>query len=117
MKARVFFQVCLGLAVAASCRQPPVDRVAPPATVTVTMPSSKAEPAAPAPKAAVAADPIVESAKADDDLQSEEREANPLSETVTMLRDTDHAGWSTLCCDLRARALNDEKPCSWPTSL
>ena len=50
-------------------------------------------------------------------LQSGEREANPLSEIVTMLRDTDHAGWSTLCCDLRARALNDEKPCSWPTSL
>ena len=84
MSARVFLRTCLGLAVAASCRQPPIDRVAPPATVTVTRPPSKAESAAPAPKAAVVAAPIVESAKAEDDLQSEEREANPLSETVTL---------------------------------
>ncbi|MGA7743056.1 MAG: hypothetical protein ABSF35_09915 [Polyangia bacterium] len=36
------------------------------------------------PKAARAAAPASESAKAEDDLQSEEREANPLSEMVTL---------------------------------
>jgi hypothetical protein len=36
------------------------------------------------PKAARAPAPVSERAKAEDDLQSEEREANPLSETVTL---------------------------------
>jgi hypothetical protein len=59
----------------------------------VAAPSSKKESAAPSSKkesadaglkATGAAAPGTESAKADDDLQSEEREANPFSETVTL---------------------------------
>ena len=88
MSARVFFRISLGLALAASCRQPPVDGTGPsatgPAPTQVAVPSSKGEPAAAPPRAAVTAAPVSERAKAEDDLQSEEREANPLSETVTL---------------------------------
>ena len=76
MSARVFFQTCLGLALAASCRRPPVDHPTPPA--------SRGESAAIPAQAARAAALPPENAKAEDDLQSEEREANPTSETVTL---------------------------------
>jgi hypothetical protein len=98
VNTRAFCRTCLGLALAFSCRQPAVDRTAPPATKTASSarvatqpvaaspPSSgssarKGESAATPPKAAA---PVSESVKAEDDLQSEEREANPLSETVTL---------------------------------
>ena len=86
MSARVLFRTCLGLALAVSCRQSPVDATAPLATgpaasTQVAAPSSKPESAETTAKAAA---PASESVKADDDLQSEEREANPLSETVTL---------------------------------
>jgi hypothetical protein len=46
--------------------------------------ASKAKSADSPPRVARATAPVTESAKAEDDLQSEEREANPLSETVTL---------------------------------
>ncbi len=98
MKARGVFRTCLGLALAASCRQSPVDRTTPVATETASYARVATQRGAGAPpssgssaskgesgdtpsKAAIAAAPT---AKAEDDLQSEEREANPLSETVTL---------------------------------
>jgi len=47
-------------------------------------PASKAKSADSPPKVARAPAPVTENAKAEEDLQSEEREANPLSETVTL---------------------------------
>ena len=89
MSARGICRACLIMAVAFGCRQPPVERAAASATASgspsqVAAPSSKGNSADSSPKAARAAAPVSESAKAEDDLQSEEREANPLSETVTL---------------------------------
>ena len=83
--------VLCALVFAFGCRQPPIDRTAPPVTssapptqvVDVPPPSSARKREVPS-KAVVAAPPVAEAAKGEDDLQSEEREANPLSETVTL---------------------------------
>jgi hypothetical protein len=84
MSARMFCRACLTLALGLGCRQKPVERAAPPATSPV-FPTRIATPSADSlPKTARAPAPIAESAKAEDDLQSEEREANPSSETVTL---------------------------------
>ena len=94
-------RICLGLVLAASCRESSVERTAPPATAPASSTQVAAQPAgasSPSPgspvrkrdsadarlKPAGAAAPGSESAKAEDDLQSEEREANPLSETVAL---------------------------------
>jgi len=94
MNARALCWTCFGLALAATC-QSSVDGTAPPATG----PASSTEVAAPpknlpsplsgsSARKAKSTDtptaPVTEVAKAEDDLQSEEREANPLSETVTL---------------------------------
>ena len=89
MSARVLCRICLVLALASGCRRPSVDRAAPPATGTaspakVAAPSRKGQSEDSQPEAAKATAPVTEGAKAEDDLQSEEREANPLSETVTL---------------------------------
>ena len=101
MSARVLCRTCLVLALAASCHGSSVDRTTSTAadsassTQGAALPRDsspqaaassvpKGESADTQPKAARAAAPVSESAKADDDLQSEEREANPLSETVTL---------------------------------
>jgi len=89
MSARELGRACLVMALAYGCRRPPVERAAPPATVPAppiqtAAPSGKGKSLDSLPKAARAPAPVSESAKADDDLQSEEREANPLSETVTL---------------------------------
>ena len=98
MNARALCWICLGLALAVGCRQSPGDRAAPPATETASSARMATQMAAGArassgssahgresadipPKAAAA---VAENVKAEDDLQSEEREANPLSETVTL---------------------------------
>jgi hypothetical protein len=86
----------LGLALAVDCRQSPGDRAASPATdhaastevaaLPKNLPSplsgTSARKSTDTPSKAAAA--ITEVAKAEDDLQSEERESNPLSETVTL---------------------------------
>ncbi len=88
MSAQVFCWTCLVLVLGFSCRRPPVEREAPPApgpaSPTQIAAPSRREPAEILSKAARAPAPVPESAKAEDDLQSEEREANPLSETVTL---------------------------------
>ena len=96
MSTRGFCGLLLGLALAAGCRQSPGDRTASPAagsasaTAVTALPKNLPSPSSGAsarkstdtpPQAAAA---ITEVAKAEDDLQSEEREANPLSETVTL---------------------------------
>ena len=98
MNARGLCRTCLGLALALSCRQSPGDGTAPIATETTSSARGAPQPAAGSPRLsgssarkpdsadtpAKAVAPASESVKADDDLQSEEREANPLSETVTL---------------------------------
>ena len=101
MSARVLCRTCLVLAFAAGCRGPSVDHTPTSAVDTAStdrgaalskdssahVPASSApkrESADTSPKAARAAAPAGESATAEDDLQSEEREANPLSEMVTL---------------------------------
>ena len=89
MSARWFCRACLVAALAFGCRRPPVEREAPPAPgpaspAQIVAAPSRREPAEILPKAARAPAPVSERAKAEDDLQSEEREANPLSETVTL---------------------------------
>jgi hypothetical protein len=84
MSAQVFCWTCLVLVLGFGCHRPPVERAAPPATSPVS-PTRIATPSADSlPKTARAPAPVPESAKAEDDLQSEEREANPLSQTVTL---------------------------------
>jgi hypothetical protein len=84
MSAQVFCWTCLVLVLGFGCRRPPVERAAPPATSPVS-PTRIATPSADSlPNTARAPAPVPESAKAEDDLQSEEREANPLSQTVTL---------------------------------
>ena len=89
MSARELGRACLVMALAYGCRQPSVERAAPPAAepaapTQIVVPPAKAGSTDLSPKAARAPAPVPESAKADEDLQSEEREANPLSETVTL---------------------------------
>lgn len=91
------FCVFCGLALALGCRQPAIDRTAPPvAGAASSAPAVDVSPAFTgssarkrgqtdtASKLAVVAAPVAEAAKSEDDLRSEEREANPLSETVTL---------------------------------
>ena len=89
MNARGLLPICLGLAAAAGCRPAPVDHSTPPATgrslrTQVVALSGRGGSADTPPEAASAAAPVAESAKAEEDLQSEEREANPFSESVTL---------------------------------
>ena len=95
MNARALCWTCFGLALAVGCRQSPGDGTAPPATETASSTEVAAPPknlpsplsGASARKAKSTDTPaaaVAENVKAEDDLQSEEREANPLSETVTL---------------------------------
>jgi hypothetical protein len=95
VSTRAVCWTCLGLALAAGCRQAPVDRTAPPVTGLASSTEVAAPPKnLPSPSSVGSARkakptdtstaPVAEIVKADDDLQSEEREANPLSETVTL---------------------------------
>jgi len=92
--------ICVGLVLALGCRQSTGDRPVPPASKNSSFARVAAQPVAVSPsadsserktesvgaalKAGAAAAAVSETAKAQDDLQSEDREVNPLSETVTL---------------------------------
>lgn len=95
MSTRGSCGILLGLALAVGCRQSPSDRTASPAsgpassTEVTALPKNLPSPSSGASARKSTDTPpqpaaITEVAKAEDDLQSEEREANPLSEAVTL---------------------------------
>jgi hypothetical protein len=77
--------MCLCLALAGSCRQPAVEQTPTPGTPAPASVAGSSAPAAPPTAAVTPTAPVAsEKAKVEEELQSEERETNPTSETVTL---------------------------------